>query len=123
MKFTTMIEGAVETGNFVGLPTALLYVPETLPITLPQGIYAARASMGQEMYPGIVAYGPDEFDGKDISLAFFPLDTAGFRGTGGAEVIVDIVKPIRGIMSFEIPEQFVQQFESDIRHARTILKV
>ena len=123
MKFTTTIQGASSTGSFVGLPTVSIAIPDSIPTSLPQGVYAVRATIGYDEYPGILSYGPDALIGGDVLLEFFPLDTSAFYAAEGKEIDVDIAHSIREPKRFEIPEQFVHQFESDIARARAILKM
>ena len=121
MKFTTRVEGASDAGSLVGLPTVALFVPDSIPTSLPQGSYAARAHIGYDDYAGIVAYEPDPLAGGDPAMLFFPFDTSAFFAGEGTAVAVEIVRSIRAPAHFEIPEQLVRQFQSDMSRARTIL--
>ncbi len=123
MKFMTMIQGTGQTGRMVGLPTAALYVPDMIPVSLPQGVYAARAIINGAHYVGLLTYAPDPLMDGEVLFEFIPFDTIGFYAAENAESEIEVMKHIRGPMSFEIPEQFVAQLEKDIALARMILHV
>jgi FAD synthase len=88
-----------------------------------QGIYAARATVGEEHYAGMLWYAPDALLGRAVSFDFYPFDTIGFYVSGGSPITVEVVHAIREPKSFAIPEQLVQQLQDDIARARTILKI
>ena len=123
MKFMTMIQGTGQTGRMVGLPTAALYVPELIPVSLPQGVYAARAIMNGARYVGLLTYAPDPLMNQEVLFEFIPFDTIGFHPSENTEAEIEVVKHVREPMSFDIPEQFVARLEKDIALARMSLHV
>lgn len=106
-----------------GLPTVSLYIPDTLPVSVPQGVYAAKAGIGYDIYPGLLWYAPNALAGGDAVLEFYPLDTVAFYAGEGSTVNVEIVHSLRSPKQFDIPEQLAQAFAEDIRHARTYLHI
>lgn len=99
-----------------------MVVPDNIPLLLKQGVYAARAKMGEEKYSGMLYYGPAvAFDEKEPALEIYLFDTAGLYVGEGEKIDIEIRSFVRGVMDFEIPELLVEQMVRDEAKVREIL--
>ena len=122
-KFTTTTVQGHGRGKGLGFPTINMIVPENIPLIMQQGVYAARAKVGEEKYNGALYYGPAvTFGEKEIALEIFLLDTSGFYIGHGEQIEIEAVKFIRPVMTFGLPELLVRQMEADEAAIRSILK-
>ncbi len=119
MKFkSTTIHGKGR-GKDLGFPTINMTVPDTLPVLLPQGVYAGKAMIGEEEYYGALYYGPAVVFGEtDISLEIHLLNTVQFHIGEHEEVEIEVGKYIRPVMNFDMPEQLSFQIAKDEEEIR-----
>jgi riboflavin kinase / FMN adenylyltransferase len=118
------ILGAVEPGDArgrkLGFPTANLSPSnEVLP---PNGVYAARALVGQEPFAGVVNIGTrPTFGGRDrrsfVELHIFDLA----RNLYGHELEVSFIQKLRDERKFDSADALKRQIGADITEARSIL--
>lgn len=122
MKFdTTTITGSGK-GKMIGFPTLNMIIPDNLPLLLKQGVYAARAVIGEDKYFGVLYYGPSNTSGGDTpTLEIHLLDTAGLYVGPNTNIHIDVQHFIRHVMAFEIPELLIEQLNKDIAAARATL--
>src|SRR4051812_38491831 len=121
MKFKTTTVRGHGRGKSLGFPTINMIIPTSLPLKLPQGVYAARTTINEQKYIGALYYGPATvFGQKEPSLELYLFDTAGFYIGNGEEIEVDVVKFIRPAKDFEFPELLVKQMEEDVATIRLI---
>ena len=122
-KFKTKTVKGHGRGKKLGFPTVNMVVPENIPLIMQQGVYAARAKIKDEMYNGALYYGTSPtFDEKEIVLEIYLLDTVGFY-LGPDEIVeVEVVKFIRGVESFGLPELLILQMKKDVAQIQAILK-
>ena len=116
--------GAVEPGDArgrqLGFPTANLNPGnEVLP---PNGVYAARALVGQEPFTGVVNIGiRPTFESHDrhsiVELHIFDLA----RDLYGHEVEVSFIQKLRDERKFDSADALKRQIGADIAQARSIL--
>ncbi len=124
MKFkTTTIKGHGR-GKDLGFPTVNMVVPDNMPMQLEQGVYAARATVGEEKYNGALFYGSaSTFGASEVTLEIYLFDTVGFYIGEGEAIEVEIVKFIRPVITFDLPELLIVQMEKDEAAIREVLKV
>ena len=123
-KFTTTTVKGHGRGKGLGFPTVNMIVPERIPLIMQQGVYAARATIGEEKYNGALYYGPaPTFNEKEIALEIYLFDTSGFYIGHGEQVEIEVVKYIRPVMTFGLPELLVRQMEDDEMRIRDVLKI
>ena len=124
MKFKTITIKGHGRGKGLGFPTINMRIPSTLPLTLQQGVYAARAIIGEEKYNGALYYGPAPvFQEKEAALEIYLFDTMGFFLDVNQEIEIESVKFIRPVMSFGLPELLIEQMERDVAQIRAVLKI
>lgn len=121
MKCTTTVTDEGSKITLFGMPAVGMLIPDTVPLSLPQGVYAARATVGEEHYAGMLWYAPDALVGGEVQFTFYPFDTIGFYVSGGSVILLEVVRVIREPKSFAIPEQLVVQLTEDIAHVREVL--
>ncbi len=114
MKFkSTTIHGKGR-GKDLGFPTINMVVPDTLPVLLPQGVYAGKAMIGEDKYFGALYYGPAVVFGEtDTALEIHLLDTAGLYVSEHTPIEIEVGKFIRPVMNFDMPEQLSFQMNKD----------
>lgn len=124
MKFKTTTTRGHGRGKTLGFPTVNMVIPTTLPLQLQQGVYAARAKIGEEKYGGALYYGPAvTFGETQPALEIYLLNTSAFYAGPGEEIEVEVSKFIRPVMEFSSPELLVHQMGEDERTIRTVLKI
>lgn len=123
MKFTTTSIHGHGRGKGLGFPTVNMVIPANVPLGLMPGVYAARAKIADEKYNGALFYGPaSTFGEKEITLEIYLFDTAGFHMNAGEEIEIEIVKYIRPVIKFDLPELLIVQMERDEESVREVLK-
>lgn len=124
MKFQTTTVRGHGRGRMLGFPTVNMIVPENIPLILQQGVYAARAVIKGEEYNGALFYGPvPTFDETEIMLEIYLLDTSAFYLGEDEDIEIEIVKFIRPVMKFDVPELLIAQMQKDETLVRTVLKI
>ena len=123
MKFRTKTIKGHGRGKTLGFPTVNMVVPENIPLQLPQGVYAARAKVKDEIYEGALYYGPaPTFGEKEVALEIYLLDTMAFYLGQDEDIEVEVVKFIRGVETFGLPELLMLQMDKDVAAIREVLK-
>lgn len=111
-------------GKMLGFPTLNLELKGDIAFSLPDGIYAAWAWVGEKKYPAALYIGPvPVFDQKEKSLELYLLDEFMIYVGEGEEVAFEPVKHIRGVMNFSSPELLVLQMGRDVEAIRKVLHV
>jgi riboflavin kinase/FMN adenylyltransferase len=124
LKFTTTTVHGHGRGRGLGFPTINMVVPEIVPLKLQQGVYAARATVAGEHYGGALYYGPaSTFGETKPALEVYLLDTAGFHIGEKETVEIEVVKFIRPVMKFDLPELLIVQMSQDEEDIRDVLKM
>ena len=124
MKFQTVTVKGHGRGQGLGFPTINMVVPANIPMTMAQGVYAAHAIINEEKYNGALYYGSSPtFGEKEIVLEINLLDTVGFYIAENEPIEIELVKFIRPVMSFGLPELLVEQMEKDVAQIRAVLKI
>lgn len=105
-------------GTGLGFPTAnLAPVSQLLPAN---GVYATRAHIGGQEYRSVTNIGTNPtFDGKDISVETFLLDTK--QSLYDQALSLDFVARLRQEQKFATPQDLVAQIANDIEAAKKIL--
>ena len=123
MKFSTRTVTGHGRGRKLGFPTINMLIPENVPLFMQQGVYAARAVVKGQKYEGALYYGPaPTFDQKEVALEIYLLDTVNFYIGEGEIVDVEVLKFIRPVMTFDIPDLLVIQMQKDEDVIRTVLR-
>ena len=124
MKFKTTTVRGHGRGKDLGFPTVNMVIPDTMSLTLQSGVYAARAIIENKKYGGALYYGPvPTFKQKELTLEIYLFDTIDFSVRDGTEIEIEIVKFIRPVMTFGLPELLVNQMEKDVEAVHAALKV
>lgn len=124
MRFKTRSVKGHGRGKGLGFPTVNMIVPENVPLKLAQGVHAARAVIHGERYNGALYYGPvPTFGESDVALEIYLFDTSNFYLGEDEDVEIEVVKFIRPVMTFGLPELLVVQMEKDEAAIRKILKI
>lgn len=122
MKFETKTIKGHGRGKKLGFPTVNMVIPENLAFTTPHGVYAARAKIRDEKYDGALYFGPaPTFGEAKSSLEIYLFDTVNFYAGEGEEIEIEIVKFIRGVEKFGLPELLIVQMEKDVEAIREVL--
>lgn len=107
-------------GRDLGFPTANLEIDDPDKILPLEGIYAARATIGEEVHDGVVHLGPrPTFPGASstIELHLFDFD----RELYGERVTIAFCGHIRGIRGFSTVEALIDAMTDDCTAARALL--
>jgi riboflavin kinase / FMN adenylyltransferase len=105
-------------GRTLGFPTANLH--PLFNLAPGDGVYAVRAYVGQEMWPGAANVGPNPTFGEDARKVEVHL--IGFAGDlYGRPLAVDFVRRLRDIRPFQGPDDLVKQLKRDVIDARRAL--
>jgi riboflavin kinase/FMN adenylyltransferase len=103
-------------GRDLGFPTANLTPPPTEKLLPAEGIYTVRASVGQELLPGLLHLGPrPTFAGSPPTIELYLLDFD--RDIYGERVVVEFLKRLREVRPFSSAAQLVDQMREDRREA------
>ena len=122
-KFTTTTVKGHGRGKGLGFPTINMVVPANIPLVMQQGVYAAHAKIGEEKYSGALYYGPaPTFGEREIALELYLFDTVAFYIGEGETLEVEVVKFIRGVQKFDLPELLIVQMERAEMEIREVLK-
>lgn len=124
MKFkSTAIRGHGR-GRELGFPTINLVVPADISLTLSKGIYASRVTLGEEVYPSALYFGPaSTFGETENQLEVYLIDAVLISVNTGDEVEVEIVKFIRAPEAFSSPELLVLKMNDDVEKIRKVLNI
>lgn len=124
MKFkSTAIKGHGR-GRDLGFPTINLVVPADISLTLSKGIYASRVTLGEEVYPSALYFGPaSTFGETENQLEVYLIDAVLISVNPGDEVEVEIVKFIRAPEKFSGPELLVMKMEEDVERVKKALSI
>jgi riboflavin kinase/FMN adenylyltransferase len=124
MKFQTTTTTGLGRGKSLGFPTINMIIPDNLPLVIKQGVYAGRAVIAEEKYNGVIYYGPAVTLGEgEPTLEIYLLDTAGLYVGEGQAIEIEVLKYIRPVMQFEIPELLVDQMNKDVDAVRIALHI
>lgn len=122
LSFTTVTVSGKGRGKGLGFPTINMQVPADIPLSLPEGIYAARVTVENEIYGGALFYGPvPVFDETERSLEVYLVDSGYISVNPGEEVKVQVLQYIRGVQNFSSVELMVLQMEKDVHAVRHAL--
>ncbi|MDD5026608.1 MAG: riboflavin kinase [Candidatus Peribacteraceae bacterium] len=116
LRFTARIVPGTGRGKQMGVPTFNLDLP-SIPTDLPEGIYAAYASIDEQLLPAVVHYGPRSLHGESTSFEVHLFDPP----PPASSLTVVIVKRLRSVQSFATEEALKAQIAMDIAQARAIL--
>lgn len=123
IKFKTTTVSGHGRGKGLGFPTVNMVIPDTMSLTLQQGVYAARAEAKNQKYGGALYYGPaPTFKQKELALEIYLFDTIDFNVVDGTEIEIEIVKFIRPVMTFGLPDLLINQMEKDVGEIHNVLK-
>ncbi len=124
MRFNSTTVSGSGRGKGLGFPTVNMRIPTSLPLTLQQGVHAARAIINDEKYNGALYYGPAlTFGDKKVALEIYLLDTSSFYLAEGEPIEIEVVKFIRPVMEFGLPELLINQMAQDVTAVRNVLKI
>lgn len=123
MRFTTTTIKGHGRGKFLGFPTVNMIIPEALTFSMKHGVYAARATVKDQKYIGALYYGPAPvFKEKQAALEIYLIDTTNFYMNHDEEIEIEVVKFIRGVQDFGLPELLVEQMKKDVEDIGEVLK-
>ena len=113
----TVVTGA-KRGRTIGFPTAnLAEVPTVLP---GNGVYAVRAGMDGQTWPGAANVGPNPTFGEDArKVEVHLIDFAG--ELYGKTMAVDFIARIRDTRPFACVQELAEQLKKDIEAAREVV--
>jgi riboflavin kinase/FMN adenylyltransferase len=113
----TVVAGA-KRGRTIGFPTANL---GTVPTLLPaDGVYAVRAQVGEQDWPGAANIGPNPTFGEHARK--IEVHLLGFAGDiYGQAIKVDFVKRLRGTRPFAGAAELIEQLNRDVAETRQLL--
>lgn len=122
LHFTTHIIENDGWGSAIGYPTDFLFVPDSLPLELAPGAYAAKAHIDGRIFPAILYYSSHPLVPEtDLTLEIFLIGRGLFNPEIGKTVEVTVAGFLRAPESFELPEQLIRAVESDIAKTRAIV--
>ena len=99
-------------GRTLGFPTANISPPPPEKLLPAEGIYAVRASIGQELLPGLLHLGPrPTFAGSPPTIELYLLDFD--RDIYGERVVVEFLKKLRDVAPFGSAAELVEQMKAD----------
>jgi riboflavin kinase/FMN adenylyltransferase len=106
-------------GQTLGIPTANL---EQVPTLIPgNGVYAVRALVGDQTWPGAANVGPNPTFGEHARK--LEVHLIGFQGDlYGAELAVDFVERLRETRKFGGVDELVKQLHADVAAAQRVLQ-
>lgn len=111
-------------GTKLGFPTINMQIPPEVPLSLPDGVYAARITLGKETYGGALFYGPiPVFNQEEKSLEVYLVDSGYISVNDNDLVTVSVVRFIRNVQNFSSPELMILQMEKDVLQIRNVLGV
>ncbi len=123
LTFTTIAITGKGRGKGLGFPTINMQIPGDVPLSLPEGIYAAQVTVNNEIYGGALFYGSiPVFGESEKSLEVYLVDSGYISVNPGEEVQVSVKKFIRPVQNFSSPELMVLQMEKDVANVRAILE-
>jgi riboflavin kinase/FMN adenylyltransferase len=124
MKFKTTTVSGHGRGKDLGYPTVNMIIPESVPLFLRPGIYAAKAIVKGEKYYGALFYGPTPtFNETDMSLEIYLFDTLNFYVGEDEEIEIETFKYIREVKKFDLPELLIHQMDEDVIHIRKVFNI
>lgn len=107
-------------GTGIGFPTANLLPPERK-VVPGNGVYAAFARLGTELFPAAVNVGVrPTFGGTELLIEAFILDFD--RDLYGKVLTVEFVQRLRPELKFESVETLIAAIHDDVARVREILK-
>ena len=122
MQFTTVTVRGHGRGRNLGFPTINMVVPNAIPVSFLQGVYAARAVVQNRHYSGMLYYGSaPTFGQKQIALEMYLFDTDDLYVGEDETITVEIVQYIRSVQNFDTPELLIVQMEKDDVLVRKVL--
>lgn len=108
-------------GSAQGIPTLNINLVD-IPADLEEGIYAARVTIGEEVFGAAVHYGGRPVHGLGRSFeAHLLTEKSGTRNPKSEKVTVEIVKRLRDVGDFGSKEELKKQITRDIDEAERIL--
>ena len=116
-SFRGIVVHGLGRGRDLGFPTANIQPPSGGKLLPPQGIYAVRASLRNEIREGLLHLGPrPTFAGSPPSIELYILDFEG--DIYGEAVRVDFLKRLRDVQPFDSVSGLVDQMRRDTAQAR-----
>ncbi len=123
MKFKSHVVKGKGRGAGLGFPTINLYIPDEIPVSLAEGIYAVWLTEEKKRFMGALYYGTiPTFGDTDHTLEVYLIDAGRVYVGEGTEVEVEMVKFIRPPETFGSPELLILAMERDVEKIRSILK-
>lgn len=121
MRFTTTTIIGTGRGKQLGFPTINMIIPDNFPLQVPQGVYASKVTVQEEIYTGALYYGPaSTFGETDPRLEVYLIDSAGLYVGPSEKITIEVGRHIRDPKHFELPEQLVEQMTKDINSIRSM---
>ncbi|ACL69545.1 bifunctional riboflavin kinase/FAD synthetase [Halothermothrix orenii] len=106
-------------GKTLGIPTANLRLKADFALP-PNGVYAVYVRYDKQLYKGIANFGDrPTFSGADYSIEVHLLDFDG--KLYGQVILVDLVDFIRPEITFESPQELINQIRKDILYTASLL--
>lgn len=118
---STVIKGHGR-GKGLGFPTINLVIPRNVPMSLPQGIFAGKATVNKETYNAAIYFGPAvTFGEHENQLEVYLLDAVLVSVSPGDEVVLEVIQFVRHPETFTSPELLIQKMNEDITNIHAIL--
>lgn len=116
-RFTARVVPGTGRGRQMGVPTFNLDLA-SVPADLPEGIYAAYASLDGQRHPAVVHYGPRLFHHACTSFEVHLLDSP---PPPASSLTVEMIERLRSVQSFATENALKAQITMDVAQARAIL--
>ena len=124
MKYTSRSIKGHGRGAGLGFPTINMRIPEDLPLSVKDGIYAAWVTIRKVKFPAALYYGKSAtFNGTEHSLEVYLIDEKSLYIQPDEPIEFEVVSFIRGDEKFDTVEQLVLHMGYDIEKIREILKL
>ena len=119
--YGTVVRGK-QLGRTLGYPTANTRVEEPAKLLPPDGVYAVRVHVSQEVFGGMMNIGMrptvDDYPGRSIEVNLFDFD----RDIYGQTLSVEILAWVRSEVKFSSLDNLKQQLAKDARRCRELLQ-
>lgn len=119
--YGTVVRGK-QLGRTLGYPTANIRVEEPAKLLPPDGVYAVRVHVSQEVFGGMMNIGMrptvDDYPGRSIEVNLFDFD----RDIYGQTLSVEILAWVRSEVKFSSLDNLKQQLAKDARRCRELLQ-
>jgi|GEM_PF-524190 len=104
-------------GKTIKSPTINLSL-QSIPKTIPQGIYACSVTIRKKIFIAAVHYGPRPVFNDGLSFEIHVIDTV--IATPPQIVHVELIKRLRNVRNFPSPKALMQQIAKDIGRTRML---